>query len=177
MSQEVPVDHGIDGPQSPASDNDCSQDYGTQPMTQPLDLLDGSNVDQSMELSQDEWEGPQVVIFSDPEASSEVSYTYVITFINLQIWGVLYPLRDAWRAACLSVDNVSMGRSSGCTFTIDQDQAGDRIVSISKVHFEIKRTADGVKIIDKSSNGTFVNKKPIGKGKDELYLLFGITLQ
>jgi len=137
------VDHGIDGPQSPASDNDFSQDYGTQPMTQPLDLLDGSNVDQSMELSQDEWEGPQ-------------------------IWGVLYPLRDAWRAACLSVDNVSMGRSSGCTFTIDRDQAGDRIVSISKVHFEIKRTADGVKITDKSSNGTFVNKKPIGKGKSRL---------
>ena len=63
MSQEVPVAQGIDGPQSPASDNDCSQDYGTQPMTQPLDLLDGSNVDQSMELSQDEWEDPQVVIF------------------------------------------------------------------------------------------------------------------
>ena len=71
-----------------------------------------------------------------------------------------------------------MGRSSGCTFTIDQDQAGDRIVSISKVHFEIKRTADGVKITDKSSNGTFVNKKPIGKGKfkDELHLFCGITL-
>ena len=49
------------GPPTPASDRDCSQDYtGTQPMTQPLDLLDGSSVDQSMELSQDEWEGPQV---------------------------------------------------------------------------------------------------------------------
>ena len=34
----------------------------------------------------------------------------------------------------------------------------------------IRRDADGVKLVDKSSNGTFVSKKKLGKGKSRLLL-------
>ena len=56
---------------------------------------------------------------------------YVLSFF--QIWGVLYPLVENWRAVCLTSDMVTFGRSSSNTFVIDKDQAGDAINVISKV--------------------------------------------
>jgi len=123
--------------------DNSQEDFGTQPMTQPLEMsgLEESQLEGSQE---DEWEKPQ------------------------PIWGVLYPMRENWRAACLSEEIVTLGRSSSNTITIDRDQAGDQITSISKVHFAIKRCSGGVMIVDKSSNGTFVNKKLVGKGKSRM---------
>ena len=66
-------------------------------------------------------------------------------------------------------DEVStFGRSGSNTFPIGEDQAGSRVNAISKVHFVIKRSADGVSLVDKSSNGTFVNNKSVGKGKSRM---------
>ena len=68
----------------------------------------------------------------------------------------------------LSGNSCTVGRSSSNTFPILADQAGDRLVSISKTHFLIRRAPDGTILEDKSSNGTFVNGHKIGKGKSRI---------
>jgi len=116
-----------------------TQETGGDPATQPCDNM--SFAEESIEGSQEDL---------DPA------------------WGVLYPLCDNWRAARLTEDICTFGRSASNHFSIGEDQAGSRIGSISKVHFVIKRTSSGVVIVDKSSNGTFVNKKNVGKGKSRI---------
>jgi len=126
-----------------SSSQDSPEEFSTQPATQPMEGNDSQ--DETMDESQTEYE-------------------------EKQIWGVLYPLDENWRAVCLTSDMVTFGRSSSNTFVIDRDQAGDAINVVSKVHMVIRRDADGVKLVDKSSNGTFVSKKKLGKGKSRLLL-------
>lgn len=86
-------------------------------------------------------------------------------------WGMLYPIRDHWRSVELSSDNeLSLGRSTGNSHVISSEEAGGskKILGISKVQFVIKKTKDGVELHDKSSNGTKVNDKLVGKGKKRL---------
>ena len=68
----------------------------------------------------------------------------------------------------LKYDRCTFGRSSGNTFPILANQAGQRLNAISKVHFSIRRSPDGTIVEDNSSNGTFISGHKIGKGKTRI---------
>ena len=68
----------------------------------------------------------------------------------------------------LKGDGCTLGRSSSNTFPILADQAGERLNAISKTHFRISRSSNGTLLEDMSSNGTFLNGKKIGKGKNRI---------
>jgi serine/threonine-protein kinase Chk2 len=65
---------------------------------------------------------------------------------------------------------IKVGRASENDIIITDDQLPQQVISnISRLQFIIERNKDGtVQIEDRSSNGTFLDEKKIGKGKKQI---------
>ncbi|KAL3313899.1 Checkpoint kinase 2 [Cichlidogyrus casuarinus] len=91
------------------------------------------------------------------------------SFSNNQ-WGQLLPLRSSLIAFDLCKEETTFGRGLECDYVF-QAESFDTIIfaALSKVHFIIYRDNSSksplIFIKDLSSNGTFLNGKKIGKGK------------
>jgi serine/threonine-protein kinase Chk2 len=80
----------------------------------------------------------------------------------------LFPLHELWKPLYL-VDEIStIGRSNANTFPICHEEAGIKLGAISKVQFAIRKSGDGTVLVDKSTNGTFVNGLKVGFDKSKL---------
>ena len=61
-------------------------------------------------------------------------------------------------------DVVSMGRDAACLIQLDDKMFADsrdeniQYVKLSRVHFTVTRDKHGITLVDKSMNGTYVNK-------------------
>lgn len=87
------------------------------------------------------------------------------TFLSFQ-WGYLYPIQFRLRPAPLIRPRVTAGRSNGNDIAILGDVVPQPFLNtISKLHFVIEKTNNGVMVHDKSSNGTSVNGSKVGKGR------------
>ena len=73
-------------------------------------------------------------------------------------WGMLYPYQFGFPVVRLEQDTITVGRSTGCDTVITTNHCSQKFLdSISKIHFVIKKTPqDGIRLLDKSSNGTSV---------------------
>ena len=84
-------------------------------------------------------------------------------------WGMLYPYQFGLPVVRLEQDTITVGRSNGCDTVITTNHCSQMFLdSISKIHFVIKKTPqDGIRLLDKSTNGTSVGDgeadKIIGK--------------
>lgn len=89
------------------------------------------------------------------------------------VWGRLCPIKTPFKIVEMTKDEYTFGRSENCDVCITENEFQGKFHKlISKVQFKIIReyisdnTNDTViYLIDLSSNGTFVNKQLIGKGK------------
>ena len=65
-------------------------------------------------------------------------------------------------------DVVSMGRDAACLIQLDDKMFADsrdeniQYVKLSRVHFTVTRDKHGITLVDKSMNGTYVNKLLVG---------------
>lgn len=91
-------------------------------------------------------------------------------FKQLPQWGMLYPYRPGMRPIELTASKVSVGRGTYCTGVLTLDQLPSKILNcVSKLQFEIHRNASGlVELHDKSTNGTFIGGKKVGRGKKRI---------
>ena len=88
-------------------------------------------------------------------------------------WGWLVLLKvntGTYKQVKLSENDVTMGRDVACQiqlddsiFTNSQDE-NIQYIKLSRIHFAITRDSGGVTLIDKSMNGTYVNKLLVGRG-------------
>ncbi len=78
------------------------------------------------------------------------------------MYGYLFPLRPQGPMIKLSADAFTVGRSAKNSHMVPEE--GNKFYNnISKVHFIIRRETKGIFLQDKSTNGTFVNGKKVGK--------------
>lgn len=88
------------------------------------------------------------------------------------VWGRLCPVKLPFKSMEMTKDIYSLGRSESCDITATTNELKPKWLSVmSKIHFRITReiinneTNDNVVYLeDLSQNGTFVNKKKVGKG-------------
>ena len=87
-------------------------------------------------------------------------------FLQLQ-WGTLYPLRYKLHQIALEKKVFSVGRGTDNDHVIGSDQAPKSLVDvISKSQFILEvQQCGSVLLTDKSSNGTKINNKKVGKNK------------
>ncbi|XP_053987689.1 serine/threonine-protein kinase Chk2-like [Hylaeus anthracinus] len=89
------------------------------------------------------------------------------------VWGRLCPIPVAFKTVEMIRDVYTLGRSEKCDIPITENELKPKWLSvISKIHFRITRefinenNKDTVIYLeDLSQNGTFVNKKKVGRGK------------
>ena len=81
------------------------------------------------------------------------------TYVSFQTWGYLFPAADNFSQIRLTDDKVSFGRSTSNTHVLLESHMGKQLIqSISKCHFVLRRSNEGVVTIeDYSSNGTYIN--------------------
>ncbi|RZF34389.1 hypothetical protein LSTR_LSTR008928 [Laodelphax striatellus] len=88
-----------------------------------------------------------------------------------EVWGKLYPLSYRLQEAELTMPAYKVGRGMECDIRLTRDCIDTSVLNlISKVQFEVKLAKDdsGIEVFclkDLSSNGTFVNKKKIGRNR------------
>ncbi|XP_022183816.1 ovarian-specific serine/threonine-protein kinase Lok [Nilaparvata lugens] len=86
-----------------------------------------------------------------------------------EVWGKLYPLSYRLQETELTLPSYKVGRGMECDIRLTSECIDTSVLNlISKVQFEVKLTKDdsGIEVFclkDLSSNGTFVNKKKIGR--------------
>ena len=69
------------------------------------------------------------------------------------------------------IDEVcTVGRSNANTFAVGHDEAGTKLPLISKVHFAVRKSSEVIILVDKSTNGTFVNGYKLGFDKSRRLL-------
>lgn len=85
--------------------------------------------------------------------------------VEAGVWGQLYPHCGTFPRIPLKADSFRFGRASSCDYVIRESDMGDLkwCHAVSKVQCEIIRKKEGVFVKDKSSNGTWVNDRKIGK--------------
>ncbi|OAD53344.1 Ovarian-specific serine/threonine-protein kinase Lok [Eufriesea mexicana] len=99
--------------------------------------------------------------------TQELSQEKVMT-----IWGRLCPIKLPFKTMEMTKDVYTLGRSENCDVCVTNNELKPKwLCVISKVHFKITREfIDGntndviVYLQDLSQNGTFVNKKKVGRG-------------
>lgn len=99
--------------------------------------------------------------------SQEVSQERAIS-----IWGRLCPIKLPFKTVEMAKDVYTLGRADSCDICITDRELKPKWLSVmSKIHFKItrefigKNTNDSVVYLeDLSQNGTFVNKKKVGRG-------------
>ncbi|OAD53345.1 Ovarian-specific serine/threonine-protein kinase Lok [Eufriesea mexicana] len=90
----------------------------------------------------------------------------------MTIWGRLCPIKLPFKTMEMTKDVYTLGRSENCDVCVTNNELKPKwLCVISKVHFKITREfIDGntndviVYLQDLSQNGTFVNKKKVGRG-------------
>ncbi|CAK9796429.1 Ovarian-specific serine/threonine-protein kinase Lok [Anthophora plagiata] len=88
------------------------------------------------------------------------------------IWGRLCPIKFPFKTMEMTKNIYTLGRSESCDICVTKNELKPKWLSVmSKVHFKITRefidgnTIDAVVYLeDMSQNGTFVNKKRVGRG-------------
>ncbi|CAK9828062.1 Ovarian-specific serine/threonine-protein kinase Lok [Anthophora retusa] len=88
------------------------------------------------------------------------------------IWGRLCPIKFPFKTVEMTKNIYTLGRSETCDICVTKNELKPKWLSVmSKVHFKITRefidgnTIDAVVYLeDLSQNGTFVNKKKVGRG-------------
>lgn len=82
---------------------------------------------------------------------------------------MLYPIQFRLRPAPLILSKIRAGRSNDNEIAILGDVVPEKFLNtISKRHFIIEKTDNGVMIHDKSSNGTSINGSKIGRNRVKL---------
>ncbi|KAG7480899.1 hypothetical protein MATL_G00061150 [Megalops atlanticus] len=86
---------------------------------------------------------------------------------EIQPWGRLLPMERGFRVHNCTEDEYWFGRDRRCHYCFNDPilKASEKFTTYSKKHFRIFREQDIVYIEDTSGNGTFVDGKPVGKGK------------
>ena len=84
-------------------------------------------------------------------------------------WGQVVPVNPGRGYSAFNLngeDPITFGRHPDLSYVFDKERVFNDYRHISKKHFVIKKYVNGdVKIIDLSSNGTFVNGTMVGKGR------------
>ena len=90
--------------------------------------------------------------------------------LSLQVFGYLIPLKPKGPMISLDQAEFNVGRSMHNNHVIKPNMMPKNFESISKFHFKIFKDvpSGAVYLEDRSSNGTFVNGKKIGKSKKDL---------
>ena len=83
-------------------------------------------------------------------------------FSVFQAWAVLFPLHEGWKAINIVDELCTIGRSNANSCTICEAEAGTQLGKISKVHFALQKTSEGILLADRSTNGTFLNGEKVG---------------
>ncbi len=96
-----------------------------------------------------------------------------IVFAHPQTYGYLFPLRPQGTMIRLEQDVFTVGRSTNNTHKISDKFKNHAVVS--KVHFIIRKEerpsgSCSISIQDKSSNGTYINGKIIGKERSQVLM-------
>jgi len=112
----------------------ASQEINSQPATQPLD----SSFDMETQSQREEEDG---------------------------VWGQLYPHCGTFPRISLSQDSFKLGRAKTSDYVIRESDMGSSrwLTAVSKCQCEIIRIDKGVFLKDRSSNGTWVNGRKVGK--------------
>jgi len=112
----------------------ASQEINSQPATQPLD----SSFDMETQSQREEEDG---------------------------VWGQLYPHCGTFPRISLSQDSFKLGRAKTSDYVIRESDMGSSrwLTAVSKCQCEIIRNDKGVFLKDRSSNGTWVNGRKVGK--------------
>ena len=108
-------------------------------------------------------------------ASIFVSTTIVVdSILSLFQWGVLFSLQNDLRNVELTkamwadtpAGFIRVGRATDSEVVIGDDQLPKKSLhQLSRLQFVIRKNSDGaLAIYDRSSNGTFIDEKKIGKG-------------
>ncbi|XP_068968652.1 ovarian-specific serine/threonine-protein kinase Lok-like [Bombus flavifrons] len=102
-------------------------------------------------------------IYLTPQESSQEKTTTV--------WGRLCPIKLPFKTMEMTKDVYTLGRAESCDICVTSNELKPKWLSVmSKIHFKITREYIGngndaiVYLEDLSQNGTFVNKKKIGRG-------------
>ncbi|XP_076232242.1 serine/threonine-protein kinase Chk2 [Calliopsis andreniformis] len=91
---------------------------------------------------------------------------------TMVVWGRLCPIKLPFKTMEMTKDVYTLGRAESCDICVTRDELKPKWLSVmSKTHFRIIREyIDGNKddavvyLEDLSQNGTFVNKKKVGRG-------------
>lgn len=112
----------------------ASQEINSQPATQPLD----ASFDMETQSQRDEEDG---------------------------VWGQLYPHCGTFPRISLSQDSFKLGRAKTSDYVIRESDMGSNrwLTAVSKCQCEIIKNDKGVFLKDRSSNGTWVNGRKVGK--------------
>ncbi len=78
-------------------------------------------------------------------------------------YGHLYQLHPKNAKFDINKTEFTVGRAATCDLTLTEEFLPKNFNALSKVHFVIKAEAGKLTLEDKSSNGTFVNKKRVGR--------------
>lgn len=89
----------------------------------------------------------------------------------MTVWGRLCPIKLPFKTMEMIKDVYTLGRSESCDICVTSNELKPKWLSVmSKIHFKITRefvrnTNDAIVYLeDLSQNGTFVNKKKVGRG-------------
>ncbi|CAD1473708.1 unnamed protein product, partial [Heterotrigona itama] len=94
-----------------------------------------------------------------------------LTQEKMIVWGRLCPIKLPFKTMEMIKDVYTLGRSESCDIRVTSNELKPKWLSVmSKIHFKITRefvsnTNDAIVYLeDLSQNGTFVNKKKVGRG-------------
>jgi len=81
------------------------------------------------------------------------------------VWGQLYPHCGTFPRIALRQESFRLGRATTCDYVIRESDMGTHrwLTAVSKCQCEILKTPQGVFLKDRSSNGTWVNGRKVGK--------------
>ena len=101
---------------------------------------------------------------STTQLSPSGSHEFPKPRITLGLDGVVKRQYGSCKQIKLCDDVVSMGRDAACLIQLDDKMFADirdeniQYVKLSRVHFTVTRDKHGITLVDKSMNGTYVNK-------------------
>ncbi|ORX85673.1 kinase-like protein [Anaeromyces robustus] len=99
-----------------------------------------------------------MVIYNENNKKLEPSFAN-LSLSNEEVWMELIPINNNYSKLLIKKDSFTIGRNSSCLISIND-------LVISNYHADIKRDTNGIiYLIDKSSNGTYINHKKIKKQK------------
>ncbi|XP_076755046.1 ovarian-specific serine/threonine-protein kinase Lok isoform X2 [Xylocopa sonorina] len=120
--------------------------------------------DEEIALTLPDTQNAEVICFTQSQQLSQEK--------TMTVWGRLCPTKFPFKTMEMTKDVYTLGRSETCDICVTTNELKPKWLSVmSKIHFQITRKfIDGnsndavVYLEDLSYNGTFVNKKKVGRG-------------